>query len=176
MDAPEGAYQKHLTATDTEKIRSKFLSSSDFFANWAPELKSYLANAEGPFRAWPLYRLPVSSLSWDRVPGVTLLGDAAHLSTPLVGEGVNMAMFDALMLSKLIMKCTNNASVGGCEKTQLENALEKYEKEMLERGRDHISRCMGREKEFFSENAAEDFIEMVNTAIGQGKGEIRADS
>ncbi|KAM0238457.1 hypothetical protein ACHAPO_003422 [Fusarium lateritium] len=171
MDAPEGEYQKHMTATDTDNIRSKFLSSSDFFENWTPELKDYLSHAEGPFHAWPLYRLPVSSLAWQRIPGITLLGDAAHLSTPLVGEGVNMAMFDALMLSKAIVKCKNRPEFGESEETQLENALEEYEIEMLERVRDHISRCIAREKEFFSENAAEDFIDTVNSVIDRGKNE-----
>ncbi|KAM0301473.1 hypothetical protein HYE67_006705 [Fusarium culmorum] len=169
MDAPEDAYNKHMTTVDTDKTRREFLSSSDFFANWAPELKNYLANAEGPFHAWPLYRLPVSSLAWNRVPGITLLGDAAHVSTPLVGEGVNMAMLDALMLSKAIIRCKNGSKIGGSQETQLEEAIEEYEKEMLERGRDHISRCIAREKEFFSEDAAEDFINMINGTMGNGE-------
>ncbi|KAF0639412.1 hypothetical protein FPSE5266_08030 [Fusarium pseudograminearum] len=169
MDAPEDAYKKHLTAVDTDKTRRDFLSSSEFFANWAPELKNYLSNAEGPFHAWPLYRLPVSSLAWNRVPSITLLGDAAHVSTPLVGEGVNMAMLDALMLSKAIIKCNNRADIEESEEVKLENALEEYEKKMLERGRDHISRCMAREEEFFSENSAEDFINMINATMGNGK-------
>ncbi|KAF5232621.1 hypothetical protein FAUST_8653 [Fusarium austroamericanum] len=169
MDAPEDAYSKHLTAVDTDKTRREFLSSPDFFANWAPELKNYLADAEGPFHAWPLYRLPVSSLAWNRVPGMTLLGDAAHVSTPLVGEGVNMAMLDALTLSKAIVKCNERPQIGESEKITLENALEEYEKEMLERGRDHISRCVAREKEFFSENAVDDFINMINGTMGNGK-------
>ncbi|PNP76158.1 hypothetical protein FNYG_10447 [Fusarium nygamai] len=162
LDAPEDLYRKSLSLEDTEAIRQKFLSSPEHFANWAPNLKDYLANAEGPFHAWPLYRLPVSSVSWKRVPGVTLLGDAAHLSTPLVGEGVNMAMLDALVLARAVVKnCVPDES----EEGKLELALKEYESEMFERGQDYIQRCMAREVEFFSENAAEDFINMINAVM-----------
>ncbi|WZH45282.1 Tetracycline resistance [Fusarium acuminatum] len=167
MDAPEHLYMKPLGVTETEEIRRNLLSSPEFFATWAPELKEYLANAEGPFHAWPLYRLPVSSLSWDRVPGVTLLGDAAHLSTPLVGEGVNMAMLDALMLARSIIK--HCASAKDEDVTRMVIAVAEYEKEMNERGGDYISRCIGRETQFFSEHAAEDFINMVNGTIQEGE-------
>ncbi|KAF5682490.1 tetracycline resistance [Fusarium circinatum] len=162
MDAPEELYRRPLSHEDTEDIRQKFLSSPKLFANWAPNLREYLTNAEGPFHAWPLYRLPTSSVGWQRVPGVTLLGDAAHLATPLVGEGVNMAMLDALMLAKAIVKyCTQTSSVD-TEDNALESALREYEELMFERGQDYIRRCMAREVEFFSENAAEDFINMIN--------------
>ncbi|KAM0210120.1 hypothetical protein ACHAPA_009734 [Fusarium lateritium] len=167
MDAPEHLYQKPLSIADTEDIRRKFLSSPEFFATWAPELRQYLANAEGPFHAWPLYRLPVSSLSWERVPGVTLLGDAAHLSTPLVGEGVNMAMLDALMLANAIVK--HCVSVEDGDGMRMESAVAEYEQEMFVRGKDYISRCIHRETEFFSENAAEDFINMVNGTTQEGE-------
>ncbi|KAF5557171.1 tetracycline resistance [Fusarium phyllophilum] len=173
MDAPEELYLKPLSQQDTEDIRQKLLSSSEFFANWAPNLKEYLTNAEGPFHAWPLYRLPASSVSWERVPGVTLLGDAAHLATPLVGEGVNMAMLDALMLAKAIVKNCTETSGADTEDDQLEGALTEYEKEMFERGQDYIRRCMAREVEFFSENAAEDFINMINGAMGNGQEEAK---
>ncbi|KAH7222511.1 uncharacterized protein BKA55DRAFT_627012 [Fusarium redolens] len=171
MDAPEELYRRPLSHKDTEDIRQRFLSSLDFFANWAPNLKEYLANAEGPFHAWPLYRLPVSSVSWNRVPGVTLLGDAAHLATPLVGEGVNMAMLDALMLSTAIAKHSKQVGGADIEGDRLEDALKEYEQEMFERGQDYIRRCMAREGEFFSENAAEDFINMINGAMQDGQEE-----
>ncbi|RKK22132.1 hypothetical protein BFJ66_g10222 [Fusarium oxysporum f. sp. cepae] len=173
MDAPEEHYRRPLGHEDTEDIRQKFLSSPEFFANWAPNLKEYLANAEGPFHAWPLYRLPVSSVSWKRVPGLTLLGDAAHLATPLVGEGVNMAMLDALMLVKAIVKYCEQAGGADIEEGQLENALKEYEREMFVRGQDYIRRCMAREVEFFSENTAEDFINMINGAVDDGQADAR---
>jgi len=55
-------------------------------------------NAEPNFIPRPQYCMPVDQ-SWDALPNLTLLGDAAHLMPPYAGEGVNMAMLDALELS-----------------------------------------------------------------------------
>lgn len=58
---------------------------------------------EGVVEVKPLYMLPVGA-AWAHKPGVTIVGDAAHLMCPWAGEGVNLAMCDALMLAKVTVK------------------------------------------------------------------------
>ncbi|WP_326948933.1 FAD-dependent monooxygenase [Amycolatopsis sp. NBC_01307] len=70
------------------------------FDGWAPELTALITDGETPPVLRPINTLPTGH-RWDRVPGVTLLGDAAHLCVPN-GEGANLAMFDAAELGKAI--------------------------------------------------------------------------
>ncbi|MBO2011488.1 FAD-dependent oxidoreductase [Hymenobacter negativus] len=49
----------------------------------------------------PQYCMPLDQ-TWLAQPNLTLLGDAAHLMPPYAGEGVNMAMLDALELSNCL--------------------------------------------------------------------------
>ena len=40
--------------------------------------------------------------SWEPQNNLTMLGDAAHVMPPFAGEGVNMAMRDAIELSEYL--------------------------------------------------------------------------
>ncbi|GAA3546046.1 FAD-dependent oxidoreductase [Streptomyces osmaniensis] len=91
------------------------------FAGWAPELTALITDTDTAPVLRPHYALPIEH-RWDRVPGVTLLGDAAHLAIPN-GEGANLAMLDGAELGKSI------AAYPG----DIEAALTEYEQVMFPR-------------------------------------------
>ncbi|GEL26376.1 FAD-dependent oxidoreductase [Pseudonocardia sulfidoxydans NBRC 16205] len=67
---------------------------------WAPVVRGLVEAAKGPVVARELMVTPVG-MTWPSTPGVTLVGDAAHLMPP-VGEGANQAMLDGLELGLAI--------------------------------------------------------------------------
>lgn len=69
------------------------------FAGWDGLWLELFENASGKFVPRPLYCFPLDQ-TWQPQPNLTMLGDAAHLMPPYAGEGVNMAMLDALELSQ----------------------------------------------------------------------------
>jgi 2-polyprenyl-6-methoxyphenol hydroxylase-like FAD-dependent oxidoreductase len=91
------------------------------FDGWAPALTALITDGDTPPIVRMIYALP-DAHRWDRVPGVTLLGDAAHLMPPS-GEGANLAMFDGAELGKAI----------AAHRDDIEAALTAYEAAMFPR-------------------------------------------
>ena len=85
-----------LDLADVEAMRSSLLA---LFDGWAAPVLDLLRHGTA-FVHRPLYVLPVSH-TWTHVPGVTLLGDAAHLMPPL-GVGANLALLDGAELAESI--------------------------------------------------------------------------
>ena len=75
----------------------------DIYGGWAANLVDLLAGC-ADFVARPIFSL-TADVEWAAVPGMTLIGDSAHLMPP-VGLGVNLAMLDA---SDLAMALVENA-------------------------------------------------------------------
>jgi 2-polyprenyl-6-methoxyphenol hydroxylase-like FAD-dependent oxidoreductase len=106
---------------DFAKPATALAHIAEEFAGWAPELTALITDGETVPVLRPLHTLPIEH-RWDRVPGVTLLGDAAHLMPPS-GEGANLAMYDGAELGKAIATHPGD----------IETALHAYEKELFAR-------------------------------------------
>lgn len=136
---------------DWEAIKAHVLQD-DFFGAYAPELQDIIRNSDGPFRPWIMYYFPTDRLNWKTARGVTLIGDAAHVTTPFVGDGVNCAMRDSCILAgKLAEMGVNDAAVAA------------YEKEMFPFAIDVITRSLQSQKMFFEKEAPKTFIEVMSS-------------
>ncbi|OTA01908.1 monooxygenase [Trichoderma parareesei] len=143
-----------LSGGNGEAARRYFVTNVDFFGSWGSPLKDIIRHSEGAFRAWPLYHMPSSALSWASVSGITVIGDAAHVSTPFVGEGVNCSMYDALVLASRIVE-------RGLD--QLDDAVTAYEEEMFVRGQDLIDRSNGSGELLFAPDAPKGLLEVLRS-------------
>ncbi|MET8997038.1 NAD(P)/FAD-dependent oxidoreductase [Amycolatopsis sp. NPDC004169] len=110
--------QDWLAGADAATVTARTVEE---FAGWAPELTALITESDLPPVLRRLATLPAGH-RWDRVPGVTLLGDAAHLMPPN-GEGANLAMLDGAELGQAL----------AAHPGEVETALAEYEQAMFAR-------------------------------------------
>jgi 2-polyprenyl-6-methoxyphenol hydroxylase-like FAD-dependent oxidoreductase len=100
-----------------DRVRATLL---DCFAGWTPTL-TYLIERGDFIAVRPLYALPIGH-TWQSKMGITLLGDAAHLMSPFSGEGVNLALADAVDLAEALTFEENWQAVVACEAAIMKRA------------------------------------------------------
>ncbi|MQY22054.1 FAD-dependent oxidoreductase [Nocardia macrotermitis] len=124
-----------IDLTDTAAATARIARE---FHGWAPELTALITDTDTAPVLRPLFALPIGH-RWARVPRVTLLGDAAHLSPPN-GEGANLALLDAADLAHALVRHPDNPEAALTEYEQI--LFARSAEEADEAARD-FERCFG---------------------------------
>ncbi|MFG2130128.1 FAD-dependent oxidoreductase [Streptomyces sp. NPDC048751] len=103
---------------DPAAARSRLI---ELFTGWDSRFTALIAACDDTVLPRSITTLPVG-LNWPSRPGVTLLGDAAHLMPP-VGQGANMALLDGALLGLALATHPDDFPA----------AVKEYEREMFER-------------------------------------------
>ncbi len=123
----------------------------ELYAGWPAEFLALVDATSGPLLAYPLTALPVG-VRWENTPGVTLIGDAAHLMSPFAGQGANLAMRDGAELALVLAE-------GG--------DVRKFEQVMLERAEPAARMSADNLELFLSDGAAEKVRHLFAKMFGE---------
>jgi 2-polyprenyl-6-methoxyphenol hydroxylase-like FAD-dependent oxidoreductase len=131
-----------IASIDFSDRRAGLHRIAEEFSGWAPELTGLITASDAEPILRPIYALPIG-LRWDRVPGLTLLGDAAHLMSPFAGVGANLAMLDGADLARAFIDNPDD----------VEAALRTYESALFPRSETFALKSAQNLADFFGESA-----------------------
>ena len=136
-----------LDSADPAAVTAKVAAE---FTGWAPELTALITDGDTTPLLRAVNALPIGH-RWDRVAGVTLLGDAAHLMSPFAGEGANLAMFDGSELGLAIAAHPGDT----------ETALAQYEQALFPRGAEFAAESDRNHKLMFADDTPDALLKLL---------------
>ena len=170
--APTNPVTPPVTATAVA-AKEYILGDAALLGTWGPALKDLVTvacaedaadhHAGGPADIRPLYMLPVGH-AWEHKAGATIIGDAAHLMCPWAGEGVNLAMWDSLLLAHAIIEAYEGTAAAAGENgrkdaTGFQEAvsplIREFEVGMVARAREKAEETVVNGRMMFGENGAQ---------------------
>jgi 2-polyprenyl-6-methoxyphenol hydroxylase-like FAD-dependent oxidoreductase len=118
------------------------------YSGWSSIWYELFETAATPVIPRPIYCMPLDQ-TWETLPNLTILGDAAHVMPPFAGEGANTSMFDALELSEYLTSDKYNT---------LREAISFYEVSMRKRAAKAAKQSLENGERMHSEGALEKML------------------
>lgn len=141
--------QSNIDFKNKEQVLAWFKKE---FASWSDEWHEFFTNDDVNFIPRPQYYFP-SDQSWETLPNLTMIGDAAHRMPPFAGEGANVAMQDSFELAECLT---------GKNFSDMKTAISHFEKQMVTRGAEATKETLKNMEKMFSKTALKQMLEFFS--------------
>ncbi|CAM3540321.1 FAD-dependent oxidoreductase [Flavobacterium chungbukense] len=141
--------ESNLDFKNNEEVFEWF---KEVYQEWSPKWDELLLSKELYFIPRPQYYFPFNQ-TWKTQDNLTMIGDAAHRMPPFAGKGANLAMWDALELSKYLT---------GNQFEDINTAIAEFENRMLEQAAEATKDTLTNGEQLHSTDALERLLAIFN--------------